>query len=55
LKPNQLIVSRHMRDVLRAKGYLVHYHETDGRHDHPSWRDTLADGIVALAGTSAES
>jgi len=52
LTPNQLIVSRHMRDVLRARGYLVHYHETDGRHDRQSWRDTLADGILTLAGVS---
>jgi enterochelin esterase family protein len=52
LKPNQLIVSRHLRDVLRAKGYPVHYHETDGRHDNLSWRATLADGILALAGVS---
>jgi enterochelin esterase family protein len=54
LTPNQLIVSRHLRDVLRARGYPVHYHETDGRHDHQSWRDTLADGILALAGVSDE-
>jgi enterochelin esterase family protein len=54
LTPNQLIVSRHLRDVLRAKGYLVHYRETDGRHDHQSWRETLADGILALAGVRSE-
>jgi enterochelin esterase family protein len=54
LTPNQLIAGRHMRDVLRAKGYPVHYHETDGRHDHHSWRMTLADGILALAGVSSE-
>jgi enterochelin esterase family protein len=50
IRPNQLIASRHLRDVLRAKGYSVHYHETDGRHDQQSWRGTLADGILALAG-----
>jgi enterochelin esterase family protein len=54
IRPNQLIASRHLRDVLRAKGYLVHYQETDGRHDHPSWRGTLADGILALVGVSSE-
>ncbi|HEU5097483.1 MAG TPA: alpha/beta hydrolase-fold protein [Roseiflexaceae bacterium] len=54
LRPNQLIVSRHLRDVLRAKGYPVHYRETDGRHDNQSWRETLADGILALAGLSYE-
>ena len=38
-----------MRDVLRAKGYSVHYVEIDGGHNHESWRATLADGLLALA------
>jgi enterochelin esterase family protein len=54
IRPNQLIASRHLRDVLRARGYPVHYQETNGRHDHQSWRSTLADGILALVGASAE-
>ena len=49
ITPHQLVVNRHMRDVLRAKGYSVHYVETDGGHNHESWRATLADGLLALA------
>ncbi len=39
-----LASSRHMRDVLLAKGYEVHYQEFIGGHDYLSWRGTLADG-----------
>ena len=42
--------SRHMRDVLLAKGYEVHYQEFIGGHDYMSWRGTLADGLIALVG-----
>jgi len=42
--------SRHMRDVLLAKGYEVHYQESVGGHDYLSWRGTLADGLIALLG-----
>jgi enterochelin esterase family protein len=45
LEPN-----RHMRDVLLAKGYEVHYQEYIGGHDYISWRGTFADGVVALLG-----
>ena len=44
--------SRHMRDVLLAKGYEVHYQENVGGHDYLSWRGSLADGLIALVGTS---
>jgi enterochelin esterase-like enzyme len=43
--------SRHMRDVLLAKGYDVHYQENVGGHDYLSWRGSLADGLLALVGT----
>jgi len=44
--------SRHMRDVLLAKGYEVHYQENVGGHDYLSWRGSLADGLLALVGLS---
>lgn len=44
--------SRAMRDVLLAKGYEVHYQEFIGGHDYLSWRGTLADGLLALVGTT---
>ena len=42
--------NRHMRDVLLAKGYEVHYREFIGGHDYLSWRGLLADGLIALIG-----
>jgi enterochelin esterase-like enzyme len=41
--------TRHLRDVLRAKGYEVHYREFAGGHDFLSWRGALADGLLSLA------
>jgi len=46
--------SRHMRDVLLAKGYEVHYQEFQGGHDYLSWRGTLAEGLIMLIGSSTE-
>jgi enterochelin esterase-like enzyme len=45
-----LEASRHLRDILLAKGYEVHYHQFVGGHDGLSWRGTLADGLIALLG-----
>lgn len=48
--PSQLAANRHLRNVLRAKGYEVHYAEFNGEHSYLNWRGTLADGLIALAG-----
>lgn len=45
-----LETTRHLRDVLLAKGYNVHYQQFVGGHDDISWRGTLADGLIALLG-----
>jgi len=42
--------SRHLRDVLRARGYEVSYREFAGGHDQLTWRGSLADGLIALIG-----
>jgi enterochelin esterase family protein len=49
---NQVGQNRHMRDVLLAKGYRVAYHEYTGGHDYASWRGSLADGLITLAGAA---
>jgi|AGTN01.3.fsa_nt_gi Enterochelin esterase and related enzymes len=43
--------TRHLRDVLRAKGYAVQHQEYAAGHDHLHWRGTLATGLTALLGT----
>jgi enterochelin esterase-like enzyme len=43
-----LRASRYMRDVLRAKGYDVTYHEFEGAHRYVCWRGTLGEGIATL-------
>jgi enterochelin esterase family protein len=42
--------TRQLRDVLRAKGYTVHYDQFIGGHDPIDWRGSLADGLLALLG-----
>jgi enterochelin esterase-like enzyme len=52
-----LLANRSLRDVLRARGYEVHYQEFAGEHDYLSWRGTIADGLIVLteAKTTANS
>lgn len=45
-----LETNRHLRDVLRAKGYQVFYHEFPGGHDYLTWQSSLADALLALLG-----
>jgi len=47
-----LEATRHLRDVLLAKGYPVHYQLFVGGHDGLSWRGTVADGLIALLGAN---
>lgn len=42
--------NRHLRTVLRAKGYAVQYREFNGGHSILNWRGSVADGILALFG-----
>lgn len=48
--PDQVVVNRHMRDVLRLKGYKLHYSEFNGGHEYLNWRSTLSDGLIFLIG-----
>jgi enterochelin esterase family protein len=48
-----LFCTRNLRDVLRAKGYEVHFQDFAGDHDYLGWRGTLADGLMALMGDMA--
>jgi enterochelin esterase family protein len=47
---NILETTRHLRDVLLAKGYDVKYQQYVGGHDGVSWRGLLADGLIVLLG-----
>lgn len=43
-----LTQSRHLRDVLTARGYDLEYREFNGGHDYACWRGGLADGLAHL-------
>jgi len=46
--PSMLTVNRHLKTILKAKGYSVHYVEFNGRHDYFNWQGGLSDGLLAL-------
>jgi enterochelin esterase family protein len=48
--PDMVAVSRHMRDILRARGYEVEYRECNCGHDHLNWRGMLPDALTFLVG-----
>ncbi len=48
--PSMVVANRHLREVLRAKGYSVHYAEFNGGHEYINWRGTLAEGLLTLVG-----
>jgi enterochelin esterase family protein len=50
---SMLHASRHVRDVLQAKGFEVTLRETGGGHDPYNWEATLAEALVALLGDPA--
>lgn len=43
-----LAVSRHLRDVLQAKGYTVDYKEFNGGHEEINWQGGIAHGLKTL-------
>ncbi|MEV4263119.1 enterochelin esterase [Kribbella sp. NPDC049584] len=47
--PSILVANRHLRTILRIKGYDLEYAEYNGGHDYACWRGSLADALVALA------
>ena len=53
-QPSLLLANRHLRDVLHAKGYPVHYSEFCGAHLFGCWQGTFADGLLALLGGQAK-
>jgi enterochelin esterase family protein len=48
--PDMVTASRHLRDVLRARGYEVHYSEFNGGHTALNWRVMLPEALIALMG-----
>jgi len=48
--PSILRSNRHLRDVLTAKGYEVHYSEVAGGHEPLAWRGGIAPGLIQLLG-----
>ena len=51
-RPNLLLANRHLRDILQAKGYPVHYREFNGGHDLVWQLSILAEGLRVLLGSA---
>jgi hypothetical protein len=45
-----LETSRHLRDVMEAKGIPVTYRDHAGGHDYLVWQGVISDGLIALFG-----
>lgn len=45
-----LETSRHLRDVMEAKGIPVTYRDYAGGHDYLVWQGVISDGLIALFG-----
>jgi enterochelin esterase family protein len=50
-----LDTTRHLRDVLKAKGYAVDYAEFAGAHGYAYWRFPLGDGLIRILGKPSSS
>lgn len=48
--PGILPTTRHLRDVLRARGYRVSHREFAAGHDFYHWRGSLGEGLAELLG-----
>ncbi len=46
--------TRHLRDVLKAKGYTVQHNEYASGHGYFYWRYTLPNGLIQLLGQPSE-
>jgi enterochelin esterase-like enzyme len=46
--PNMVQTNRHLRDVLKTKGYDVQYTDELGSHEPVTWRDGFAEGLISL-------
>ncbi len=44
--------TRHLRDVLHARGYVVSHREYAAAHGYEYWRASLAEGLLALIGNA---
>ncbi len=45
-----LVANRHLRDVLKARGYRFNYVEVYADHDPVHWRRTLPEALIATVG-----